>query len=62
MELDLDPDLEAGRPLGMKPWNSRKIQFDLPKSAFWIKIAVRLRFEIKNVLLGPFLEPLSKLD
>ena len=60
MELDLELDLGAERPLGLKPMNSRKIQPDLPKSAFWIKMAVRLRSETKNVLQGPFLEPLSK--
>ena len=60
LDLELEMDLGAGRPLGLKPRNSRKIQLDLPKSAFWIKMAVRLRFALKNVLLEPFLEPLSK--
>ena len=33
LKLDVALDLGAGCPLGLKPWNSREIQLDLPKSA-----------------------------
>ena len=46
--------------LELKPEKCRELQPGPPKSDFGSKMAFRLRFTIEIVLLGPFLEPLSK--
>ena len=63
--MELKGGVGAGSGAGSGTWSSnpRNVEnysLDPPKSDFGSKMAFRLRFTIEIVLLGPFLEPLSK--
>ena len=72
MELDLELERELGLEwelewdleweLVLKPRNLLEFQRGAQKSALWAQMALLTIFVIENGPLGPFLEPLSKLE
>ena len=61
-ELERELEWELEWELVLKPRNPLEFQPGAQKSALWAQMALLSIFVIENGALGPFLEPLSKLE